>query len=78
MRRDVVRKRKTRLEFFILCGYVAFLETEEAMRSIRSYIVALTAAAPSLRAEWRHLRLCAAKQGFLGTNQPETGLRKPD
>jgi hypothetical protein len=79
-RRDARAKSAAQVEFSCFCGYVAFRETEEAMRSMRSYIAALTAAAPSFdrRADWRHTRSCAALRGLLGTSQPEAGLRKPD
>lgn len=78
--RTLVAKLTTQLEFSSSCGYVAFRATEKAMRSIRSYIAAPTAAAPSFdrRADWRHMRSCAALRGLLGTSRPETGLRKPD
>src|SRR3989442_124936 len=77
--RTFVAKLTTQLEFSSSCGYVAFLATEEAMRSIRSFVAALTAA-PSFdrRAKWPHMRLCAAKRGFLATSQPGTGLRQPE
>ena len=79
-RRDAHAKSASRVEFSRSCGYVAFRETEEAMRSIRSYVAAPTAAALSFdrRADWRHTRSCAALRGLLGTSQPEMGLRKPD